>query len=66
MDVKNFKVAPFYMLDQEWALLTAGMKDKFNTMTISWGGFGTLWNKPVVTVYVKPIRYTYQFTSQNS
>lgn len=65
MDLKNFKVAPFHMLDQEWALLTAGRKDKFNTMTISWGGFGTLWNKPVVTVYVKPIRYTYQFMEEN-
>lgn len=61
MDLKNFKLAPLYNIDQEWALLTAGSKEKYNTMTISWGGIGTLWNKPVVTVYVKPIRYTYEF-----
>ena len=34
-------------------------------MTISWGGMGTLWGKPVVTVYVKPVRYTYGFMNDN-
>ena len=61
MDLKNFNLEPFNILDKEWALLTAGNKDKFNTMTISWGGFGTIWHKPVVTVYVRPNRYTYEF-----
>ena len=61
MDLKNFNFAPLYTIDQEWAVLTAGEKNNYNSMTISWGGLGTIWNKPVVTVYVKPIRYTYQF-----
>ena len=65
MDLKNFNLAPLYTIDQEWALLTAGVKEKFNTMTISWGGLGTIWNKPVVTVYVKPNRYTYEFMENN-
>ena len=26
MDLKNFELAPFYALDEEWALLTAGVK----------------------------------------
>jgi flavin reductase (DIM6/NTAB) family NADH-FMN oxidoreductase RutF len=65
MDLSKFNLAPFHVIDQEWALLTAGDKNKFNTMTISWGGMGTLWNKPVVTVYVRPIRYTYQFMEAN-
>ncbi len=34
-------------------------------MTISWGGLGTLWSKQVATIYVKPIRYTYQFLEKN-
>ena len=29
------------VFDKKWALLTAGDKNKFNTMTISWGGLGT-------------------------
>lgn len=65
MDLKKFNLAPFYALDQEWAVLTAGNQEKFNAMTISWGGLGTIWNKPVVTVYVKPIRYTYEFMEKN-
>lgn len=64
MDLKNFNFAPLYDIDH-WALLTAGEKQSFNTMTISWGGLGTIWNKPVVTVYVKPIRYTYEFMEKS-
>lgn len=50
---------PFDLLDSTWALLVAGT-DKPNPMTVSWGGMGTLWNRPVVTVYVRPTRYTWQ------
>ena len=39
MNLKEFKIAPLYKLDKEWALLTTGNKDKYNTMTVSWGGF---------------------------
>ena len=44
-----------------WALVTAGNEAHFNTMTVSWGGLGSLWNKQVATVYVRPSRYTYDF-----
>ena len=33
---------PFTKIGKEWAPLTAGSKDKANTMTISWGGVGVL------------------------
>ena len=49
----------------DWALLTAGTADNFNTMTISWGGLGTLWNKSVATVYVRPCRHTYGYMEEN-
>lgn len=65
MNLKEFDLAPFYTIDQEWAVLTVGKEKDFNAMTISWGGLGTIWNKPVVTVYVKPIRYTYEFMQKN-
>ena len=51
--------------DSEWALLTAGTSQKFNSMTISWGGVGTLWGKPVVTAYVRTSRYTHEFMDDN-
>ena len=30
------------VFDKKWALFTAGDSDSFNTMTISWGGLGTI------------------------
>jgi Conserved protein/domain typically associated with flavoprotein oxygenases, DIM6/NTAB family len=57
----EFKTDIFSQFDKKWALLTAGNKDSFNTMTISWGGMGTLWSKPVVTAYVRTSRYTHEF-----
>ena len=61
----EFTTDIFAQFDKKWALLCAGTKEKHNTMTISWGGMGTLWSKPVVTVYVKPCRYTYGFMNEN-
>lgn len=61
----RFETDIFRQFDSKWALLSAGTKDCHNTMTISWGGMGTLWSKPVVTVYVKPCRYTYRFMNDN-
>ena len=55
----------FEFFDKQWALLTAGDADKFNTMTISWGGLGTLWNKPVATVYVRTSRLTHDYMDDN-
>ena len=46
-------------------LVTAGNKDKFNTMTIGWGSMGTLWSKPICNVYVKENRYTHEFMENN-
>ena len=63
--MKNFMEKTFDLFDKGWALVTAGDMDSFNTMTISWGGLGTLWNRPVATVYVKPIRYTHNFMESN-
>lgn len=53
------------VFDGSWALLTAGTEEKYNTMTISWGGMGMLWGKKVATVYVRPNRYTYEFMENN-
>ena len=51
---------------EQWLLLTAGdfRAGKFNAMTVGWGSFGVMWNKPFVQVVVRPTRYTYQFMEQ--
>ena len=61
----EFQTDIFSQFNDKWALLCAGEGDDFNAMTISWGGMGTLWGKDVVTVYVKPVRYTWQFMERN-
>lgn len=48
-------------LGTDWMLITAGTKEKYNTMTASWGGMGILWNKSVVFIFVRPQRYTFEF-----
>lgn len=56
---------PFTKIGKEWALLTAGSKDKANTMTISWGGVGVLWGKNVAFVFVRDSRYTKELIDKN-
>jgi len=53
------------LISADWMLVTAGNKEKFNTMTANWGGAGYLWNRPVVFVFVRPERYTYQFMERS-
>ena len=53
------------MIKDEWMLVTAGTKDRFNTMTANWGGLGWLWNKPVAFVFIRPERFTHGFTEEN-
>jgi len=55
----------FTALNNDWGLLTAGKPDNFNTMTVSWGTFGIMWNKPVLICFVRPQRYTYEFMNKN-
>ncbi len=59
----EFRVEPFRIWDAGWFLLTAGnfAAGRFNTMTVSWGSFGTIWNRPFAQVVVRPTRYTQGF-----
>ena len=61
----EFNTEIFSQFDKKWALLTAGDESSFNTMTISWGGLGTIWGKTVATVYVRTSRYTHDFMDAN-
>ena len=65
MNIQDFIAHPFTKLDKDWALLTAGIQGDFNSMTISWGGMGTMWHKPVLFLVVKPTRYTYEFVTRH-
>lgn len=61
VNLESLQFNPFEKLGKDWCLITSKKDDKTNTMTASWGGFGILWNKPVVTIYLRPQRYTKEF-----
>ncbi len=46
---------------RNWALVTAKVKDKHNSMVIGWGTLGVLWRKNVAIVFIREDRYTYEF-----
>ena len=57
---QDIQYNPFEMIGKQWLLVSAGDKERCNTMTASWGGVGVIWNKNVVTVYIRPQRYTHE------
>jgi flavin reductase (DIM6/NTAB) family NADH-FMN oxidoreductase RutF len=56
----------FRLINKDWMLVTAGSSEKFNTMTASWGTIGILWNKPIAVCFIRPHRYTFQFTEKSA
>ncbi len=66
-ELKEYKV--FDMFNNQWGLTTAGTIDHYNTCTIAWGSLGTIWGmpgkgRPIVTVYINPDRYTWDFLTE--
>lgn len=53
------------LIGKDWMLITSGNLNSYNMMTASWGAMGMLWNKPVVFIFIRPQRYTYEFVEQN-
>ncbi|NCB62288.1 MAG: flavin reductase family protein [Clostridia bacterium] len=64
IDPKTIDQNVFSMIGDQWMLITAGKKEKLNTMTASWGGMGVLWHRNVATVYLRPQRYTLEFVER--
>lgn len=52
------------MIGKDWMLVTAGDPEDYNMMTASWGSLGWLWSKPVSTIFIRPQRYTHNYTER--
>lgn len=65
ISAEELQFNPFTKIGKEWMLVTAGNEEKHNTMTASWGGVGVMWGKNVVSVYIRPQRYTKEFVDAN-
>jgi flavin reductase (DIM6/NTAB) family NADH-FMN oxidoreductase RutF len=59
----DFRPRAVQLWGSHWMLLTAGelASGEFNTMTVGWGSFGTMWNRPFAQVVVRPTRHTFGF-----
>lgn len=60
IDINDLSIDPFLDL-KNWAVLTSGNKESYNSMVIAWGGFGILWRKNVAFAFVRENRYTFEF-----
>lgn len=61
LSIDYLEMNPFNKIGKDWMLITAGDEKKCNTMTASWGGFGVMWGKNVVYIFVRESRYTKEF-----
>ena len=59
--LKDFKENVINIIANEYMLITAGNKEKYNMMTASWGFMGEMWGDDSVAVVVRPSRYTMEF-----
>ena len=68
INFEELNINPYKVIAKDWMLITAGT-DSYNTMTASWGQMGSLWGhgggRQVVTIYVRPTRYTKEFVENN-
>lgn len=60
-NIRELKESAVKLISDDWALVTAGNQEQWNTMTVSWGGLGELWGKDVAFIFIRPQRYTYEF-----
>lgn len=65
-NVQDFICNPFSKIGKEWMLITAGNKEKYNTMTASWGSLGIMWGKNVAFTFIRPQRYTKEFIDSHN
>lgn len=63
--LEDLQIDAFEYISKKWFLISASVDGVVNTMTASWGGFGTLWFKNVATIYIRPQRFTKEFVDHS-
>jgi flavin reductase (DIM6/NTAB) family NADH-FMN oxidoreductase RutF len=62
--LSELNVSSFSLFNYQWCLIGVA-NPKINAMTASWGSIGTLWNRPIATIYVRPSRYTHELLGKD-
>lgn len=63
---KELELNPFTSIGEETFLLCTQAEGGRNIMTVGWASLGYLWKKPIITVYVRPTRYTYELMEKSN
>jgi flavin reductase (DIM6/NTAB) family NADH-FMN oxidoreductase RutF len=58
--VETLVLRSYHIWRRQWFLLAAGdlAAGEYNCMTVAWGAVGSMWDRPLAMVAVKPSRYT--------
>ncbi len=59
--ISQLEFNPFSMIGEDGFLVSAARGADIALTTSQWGLMGFLWNMPVVTMYIRPSRYTFDF-----
>lgn len=61
INVRDIRISAAELINDMWGLVSAGTESDFNTMTVSWGALGEIWNKDAAFIFIRPQRYTKEF-----
>lgn len=64
-NIREIEQSAVKLINDDWALVSAGDENKWNTMTVSWGGLGEIWGEDAAFIFIRPQRYTYEFIENN-
>lgn len=65
INAKDIKDNFIKIIADEWALIAAGTKEKYNMMTASWGFMGEMWGYDCIAAVIHPQRYTMELVDKN-
>ncbi len=65
ISAKDIKTNLIKDISEEWMLVAAGDKAKYNMMTASWGFAGEMWGSDCMIAAVRPQRYTLEFINSS-
>ncbi len=66
IEPQEWACRPVHLLAEEKMLLLSSLGEKVNGMTVSWGGFGVMWGRPIMLFAVRPNRYTYRLLEEGA
>ncbi|MCC8188320.1 MAG: flavin reductase [Bacteroides sp.] len=58
IDPKDIPEDVFTLVNKDFTVLTGGTPELYNSMIASWGGWGTLFDKPATWCFLRSNRYT--------